>query len=75
MFINGYKILIMLHFYQITRLGSIGTQYHRTIQRSKHAFIGIGGNIRSIMSLFGIKVIRNHPTRRTIKNQSVHIRL
>ena len=75
MFINRNEVLIVLHFYQITGFGCIGTQNNRTIQRSKYTFIGIGGYICSVMLLLCIKVSRNHTTCRTIKNQSVHIRL
>lgn len=65
----------MLYLDQVTGFGRIGTQYDCTVQSGQYTFVGIGGNIGSKMFLFGIKMIGNHATGRTIKNQSVDIGL
>lgn len=57
----------MLYLDQVTGFGRIGTQYDCTVQSGQYTFVGIGGNIGSKMFLFGIKMIGNHATGRTIK--------
>ena len=47
---DGYKVLIMLYFYHISCFGRISTQDNCTIQRSKYALSGIGGDIRTVTS-------------------------
>ena len=55
MLVDGYKILIMLYFYQITGFGRVGAQNDRSVQSSQYAFSRIGGYIRSEVFLFGIE--------------------
>ena len=71
---DGYKVLIMLYFYHIPCFGRISTQDNCTIQRSKYALSGIGGDIRTVMFSVSIKFFCNHPSRGTIKYQSFYVR-
>ena len=60
MLIYGYKVLIMLYFYHISCFGRISTQDNCTIQRSKYALSGIGGDIRTVMFSVSIKFVCNY---------------
>ena len=65
----------MLHTDQVACFGGVGTQNNGSVHRCQHTFIGIGGNIRSVVFLFRIEAIGNHSPRRAVQDKSRHIRL